>query len=228
MCVYTNDVSAKLLSYSWKIKMPIYVVPTFVVSTIAELPAYTSAGRCAGVREDNGVYVSNIFGWARIGDWIFPNVLPVFMEQSLNVSGAIAGDSALNVKGGAVFVGSVSVSGNLSVATPVTLLNTLRYNRQTFSNSDVTMSNKTSILAQTGTMTAPHIVTLPAVSASGSGNIIKIIDESGTVTGPKKIIVDASGADAINGDPSYNIIKKYGYVRLESDGISKWTIVGES
>lgn len=99
-------------------------------------------------------------------------------------------------------------------------------NRQTFSNADVTIAAGTTVVAQTGTMSAARTATLPAASSLAAGNILRIIDPSGTVTGTNAIIVARAGSDTINGgSTSITMGTAYGYVVLESDGSSKWTVV---
>jgi hypothetical protein len=81
-------------------------------------------------------------------------------------------------------------------------------------------------LAQTGTMSAARTWTLPAANSVPAGFDFLAVDESGTVNGTKKITIAAAGADTIEGAPSLDITAAYGFVRLMSDGASKWTVIG--
>lgn len=92
-------------------------------------------------------------------------------------------------------------------------------NFQSFSDADVTVLPNTTLLFQTGTMTASRTVTLPYATR---GTRIKIIDSSGTVTGSNTLVVTRSGSDTINGSTSITINSGYGKAEIISDKTSKW------
>lgn len=99
--------------------------------------------------------------------------------------------------------------------------------RDTFSNAAKAVNAGTGVLAQTGTMSASRAVTLTAASAYTAGSQLLIIDESGSVTTTNTIVVTRAGADTIDGATTATISAAYGFLLLESDGSSKWTIVGQ-
>jgi len=70
-------------------------------------------------------------------------------------------------------------------------------------------------------ITATRVVTLVAAATAGSGSIVIIKDESGSVTPAIKITVDGSGAETIDGAASADITNAYGVLRLYSNG-SNW------
>ena len=95
--------------------------------------------------------------------------------------------------------------------------------RQTFSNAAVTILATTRVLAQTGTMSAARIATLPAANALPAGTAITVQDESGTVTTTNTISVARAGSDTINGvTTSVPISGKYGACIFITDGTSNW------
>jgi hypothetical protein len=97
--------------------------------------------------------------------------------------------------------------------------------RQTFSNAGATVSSGVERVAQTGTMSASRTVTLAAASSYQAGKRILITDESGTVTSANTIIIARAGSDTINGaSTSLTISRAYGFVVLESDGSTKYTV----
>jgi hypothetical protein len=112
---------------------------------------------------------------------------------------------------------SGTVSGNATVPPQVTA------QRTTFANANATATAGTRYLAQTGTLTAARTVTLFAASAVPAGYELIIADESGSVTGTNTIVIARAGADTINGLTSEVIGSAYGWRRLISDGVSKWT-----
>jgi hypothetical protein len=97
--------------------------------------------------------------------------------------------------------------------------------RVTFSNAAYTIVATDSVfVAQTGTMSAARIVTLPAASSFTAGAFITIVDESGTVTPTNEITVARAGADTINGAAtSAAVTQAYGSLTFISDGSAKWT-----
>jgi hypothetical protein len=100
--------------------------------------------------------------------------------------------------------------------------------RSVFSNGDVTASATDRYVAQVGTMTAPHTVTLPTAAAAGSAYTIVVADESGTVTTANTLTVHANGTDTIDGAVSTIITVGNGFRVLYSDGVSKWTVIAQS
>lgn len=97
----------------------------------------------------------------------------------------------------------------------------------TFSNADATMGTTDAVALQTGTMSAARTVTLPAASAVSAGRDVLISDLSGTVTLANRIIVAPAGSDTIPaGYP--HIVFAGGWLRLVSDGSSKWIVTASS
>lgn len=100
--------------------------------------------------------------------------------------------------------------------------------RSTFSNAAYTVLATDRYVAQIGTLSATRTATLPAASAYPAGRELVVADESGTVTAANVITIARAGSDLIDGTTSVDITKPYGFRRLQSDGVSKWTVVGTS
>jgi hypothetical protein len=100
--------------------------------------------------------------------------------------------------------------------------------RTTVNNAAYTILATDKVVAQTGTMSAARIFTLPAAVDYPAGEELIVIDQSGTVTSTNKISVSRASADTIDGLTSVDIILPYGNLRLISDGVSAWKQVGES
>ena len=84
------------------------------------------------------------------------------------------------------------------------------------------------IIAYTS-ITTTRKVTLPAASAFPTGALLWIVDESGSVTQTINITVGPAGADNVNGVTTLStIVTPYGFIYLESDGVSEWTIIKRS
>lgn len=70
------------------------------------------------------------------------------------------------------------------------------------------------IVSKTGVSPGGDTVTLPLLSAAATGQAFIVSDESGTASEANPIIVDGSGAELIDGEPSISITVPYGFLRL--------------
>jgi hypothetical protein len=77
-------------------------------------------------------------------------------------------------------------------------------------------------------LTAARSISLPAASAYPIGTPLILFDESGGCSAINALTVARAGADTIDGAASAVIATPYGYVVLESNGSSKWTIIDQS
>jgi hypothetical protein len=97
--------------------------------------------------------------------------------------------------------------------------------RSTFSNTNKTMSTTEMYVAQTGTLTAPRTVTLPAASLVPAGRGRIVTDESGTCTATNTLSIARAGGDTINRATSpYIITSPDTLTVVVSDGVSNWTV----
>jgi hypothetical protein len=77
------------------------------------------------------------------------------------------------------------------------------------------------------TLTAARVITLPTASVYPTGTQLLIIDESGSCSVTKTLTVNAAGTDHIDGAISAVVNEAYGYIEIESNGVSAWTITGQ-
>ncbi len=96
----------------------------------------------------------------------------------------------------------------------------------------VTDANRTALvtdrlIAYTSLSTARTVI-LPAASLYPTGTLLTVIDESGFCSPTNTITITRAGADMIDGAPNAVLQTAYGHISLESDGVSKWTIIGQS
>jgi hypothetical protein len=77
-------------------------------------------------------------------------------------------------------------------------------------------------------LTAARVVGLPAASSFPPGHRLVVVDESGACSATNTLTLSRAGADTINGAASGVIASAYGYLALESNGVSAWTIVDQS
>jgi hypothetical protein len=101
------------------------------------------------------------------------------------------------------------------------------YVRESFSNTDATVSPEVQYIAQTGAMSPGNrILTIPLASGYGAGRApLCIADESGTVATDRRIILTRQGSDLINGATTAQISTNYGAACIVSNGVSKWTVI---
>jgi hypothetical protein len=85
-------------------------------------------------------------------------------------------------------------------------------------------------VAITSVLTAPRVFTLPSAGSLAGGSSVRFVDEVGGVSASNTVTVAVAGggSDLINGSSSFVVKTQYGFVELESDGVSRWTVVGAS
>lgn len=103
------------------------------------------------------------------------------------------------------------------------LVNAITLNRTPFSDTNVAPASTVRTLAQTGTMTAPRVVTMPLANTYQGGSTLTVVDENGSVSIANTLTCTASGSDLINGLATSVISTAFGVRVFESDGTSKWT-----
>ena len=129
------------------------------------------------------------------------------------------------INGGAAWInktryGAVTFRANGSNAWNLDVL----WQRSPVADAAYTATQGDAVIAYTS-LSAARTVTLPAASAYPRGQRLTVIDESGSCSATNTITVNRAGADTINGATSQVISLAYGYLALESDGASRWTIV---
>ncbi|HZZ63828.1 MAG TPA: hypothetical protein VFE63_22135 [Roseiarcus sp.] len=82
------------------------------------------------------------------------------------------------------------------------------------------------LIAYTSISTA-MTVTLPSAATFPTGARLLIVDESGSCSSTLTITAARAGSDTIDGGASAVISTAYGYVALESNGVSAWTVVDQ-
>lgn len=72
-------------------------------------------------------------------------------------------------------------------------------------------------------LTATRVMSLPLASAYPIGQVLRIMDSSGSATATIKINVTAAGSDLISGLATQSIAAAYGSIALVGDGATHWT-----
>jgi Major tropism determinant N-terminal domain len=76
-------------------------------------------------------------------------------------------------------------------------------------------------------LTAARLVALPSAISYPTGTRLLVVDETGNCSAINTITALANGTDKIDGASSIAINVAYGYVAIESNGSSSWTIVDQ-
>lgn len=77
-------------------------------------------------------------------------------------------------------------------------------------------------------LSAPRTLTLPSAASFPIGVTLGVFDESGVASSTITATIAASGSDKIDGAASVAINSPYGFVLLQSDGSTKWTLVSRA
>lgn len=77
-------------------------------------------------------------------------------------------------------------------------------------------------------LTAARTLTLPAASAFPQGATVTVVDESGACSATNTITVATAGNDTVSGLTSATLVTAYGYLALQSNGGTKWTVVNRT
>lgn len=100
------------------------------------------------------------------------------------------------------------------------------WKRATFSNADYTITDtgyESLVVAQTGTLSAARVVTLPAANAIPAGGEV-IVQAGAGASSSNTVTIQRAGSDTINGATSIVMSTAYAWRRLISDGTSAWTV----
>ncbi|MCJ2011218.1 DUF2793 domain-containing protein [Methylobacterium sp. J-076] len=74
-------------------------------------------------------------------------------------------------------------------------------------------------------LTASLTLTLPQASAYPPGATLTVVDETGSCAPARSIVVRCAQGDAINGLSAVALSTPYGYLSLQGNGATRWTVV---
>lgn len=189
--------------------------PTFRVLVSADIPnnAANTTGTASNITASSNSTLTTLSALSLPGAQVTGNI----SGNAANVTGVVA-----IVNGGTSQTTAQSARGPSGLNID---------ERTTVNNTNYTVVSTDRYVAQIGTMSASRTFTLPAANSINAGQVLMIIDESGTVSTTNTIIITPAGADKINQSASSATIRTgFGRAMLFSDGTSNWTdgIVGIS
>jgi hypothetical protein len=118
-----------------------------------------------------------------------------------------------------------TVAGTYSLISPALLAAyVLSGNRVAVNDAAYAAAVSDGLIAYTA-LSAPRIVSLPAAGGYAAGAQVQVVIESGTGSAVNTVTVAANGTDTINGNATAVITGAYGRLKIETDGVSKWTIL---
>lgn len=123
-------------------------------------------------------------------------------------------------------VGRISPVAGPTTAIPLTTLKAQFFAGETpVADVNYTMLSTDTTIVYTSLSVSRTVTLLPASSFS-AGSQFFLLDRSGSPTSSKTISIAPNGSDTINGANSTTtvITSAYSGVRLETDGVSKWTV----
>lgn len=206
---------------------------------------YNESNACVGIGTNNPEYSLDLAGTLRVRDAInLYSVAPsslLYLDANQNViAKATTGSGSVVLSASPSFTGTLTASattlnGTMNINGVATFNNQVSFaylmslSSETFSNTAKVITSGTMYEAQTGTMSASRVVTLPAASGYPRGTMLIIADESGTITATNTLVITAAGSDTINGAATLTIgaIGGYDTAILMSNGTSKWTVLGK-
>jgi hypothetical protein len=98
--------------------------------------------------------------------------------------------------------------------------------RMTVGDANYTVLATDRMIAYTA-LSAPRTITLPAANGYPTGTPLRVVDESGSCSATNTLTIAAAGADLLNGQPSAVVSAPFGYLVLETNGVSRWTIIAQ-
>lgn len=128
---------------------------------------------------------------------------------------------------GNTVVGRATAQAGPATAVPIaTLTASILYGETPVADANYTVVAADRTIAY-GTLTAARTVTLLSAASYSPGAYINILDRSGNASTTNKISIAPTGADTINGVNAATAAVQVPYsgARLETDGVSKWTLI---
>jgi hypothetical protein len=143
----------------------------------------------------------------------------------LKTLGAGANPTWSAIPGGGDLLSTNNLSDLASIATART--NLLIDTSTAHGDSNYSILTTDRAVVTSAAFTAARTWTLPAANGVHAGTELLISDAAGGITSANSLVVARSGTDTINGGTSsITLLRPYAWIRLRSDGTSKWAVVG--
>lgn len=77
-------------------------------------------------------------------------------------------------------------------------------------------------------LSAPRTLKLPQAATYPRGTTLTVVDEAGACAANRSVTLACAQGDTINGLATFALTTPYGYLAVQTDGASRWTIVGRA
>ena len=148
------------------------------------------------------------------------NAWTIIDQSTLSMAQQAA--SAVAITGGTI--NGTAIGGATPAAGAFT---TLSLARHAVADANYSVGSGISTVAY-ASITAARTVTLPAANSFAAGQLLTILDESGSCSATNAITVTRAGSDTIEGATSAVLGAPYARMILESNGSNQWTVVARS
>jgi hypothetical protein len=143
-------------------------------------------------------------------------------SQVASFTGA-QGETVIDTTNNRLVVNDGATAGGFAAAK---LSEVIANTRSTVIDAAYTVLTTDRLVAYTA-LTAARTATLPAAASYPTGTRLLVVDETGACSSANAITLVAAGTDTVNGAPSAAVNVAYGFIGLESNGSSLWTIVDQ-
>jgi hypothetical protein len=143
--------------------------------------------------------------------------------QISSAAAPVQGEPWVDTTNNRILIGDGTTVGGWPMAKLAEVLTNARIN---VGDANYTVQTTDRLVAYTG-LTASRVVSLPAANTFPVGTPLRIVDESGACSATVTITIAAAGSDLIDGLTSDVLQAQYAFAVLESNGGSKWTIIGQ-
>jgi len=147
-------------------------------------------------------------------------------SNAATLTGALNTNSIYTVQGNLWYTNSggnaVQLTAGGSIVSSAGSLQTMEV--QSVAGNVTIQPSDTFVLVFVDTNSGSHTITLPQASAVAEGRIYIFKDRSGN-SNTNNIVIQAAGADDVEGGSTYSYDSNYGSFWLVGDGVSSWYLV---
>ena len=208
------------------------IVPTTTTNTLQL--TIEGSGQLRMGRSTNANIIWNTDGAGDIGASGATRPNNIWIKNNANIdtltaSTALVSDASKNVISSAVtttelgYLSGVTSAIQTQLDAKVATSGRLKLSRVAVADADYTVLTSDYYVGLSS-ITVSRTFTLPAAATAGNGSILVFKDESGSVSGTVKLIIDANASETIDGATTFEMTSAYESISLMCNG-SNWFII---